>query len=230
MPAGDDLFGNFVHAGRERPTDVVGQVDYRLTHLVLGQLLTIERRLELDLDQLGLAQCRQHPDGHQPAVADVEFGPRPHLTEEVVDGEGHIGPGDLAGIDGEPVDLLHLGDAPGPGRRSRWGALRPAARRSTGGGFTHGWSPLRSCRLGDRLDLEVLLETGHTRLTPDARLFIAAEGHVRAEPQAPVDPNGPRPDPVGHADGAVAIRRPHRPREPVPVSYTHLTLPTKRIV
>src|SRR5664280_2419675 len=215
MAAGDDLFGNFVHAGRERPTDVVGQVDHGLAHLVLGQLPAIQRRLELDLHQLGLAQRRQHPDGHQPSVADVELGPRPHLTEEVVDGEGHVGTGDLVRIDGEPVHLLHLGDAPGPGRRCGGSALRPTVGRSSGSGFTHGWPPFRSCRLGDRLGLEILLKTGDTRLAPDAGLFIAAEGHVGAEPQSAVDPDGACPDPVGHADGAVAIRRPYRPRQSV---------------
>ena len=84
---GDDLLGHGVDLGRERPPDVVGQVEHRLADLLLGQLAAFEGRPELDLHQLGLAQGGQHADGHQPAVADVELGPGPHRAEQVVDGE-----------------------------------------------------------------------------------------------------------------------------------------------
>src|SRR3546814_15544010 len=54
---------------------------------------------------------------------------------------------------------------------------------------------------GDRLGLEVFLETGHTHLPAEAGLLVATERRVGAEPLAAVDADGSRTDPPCHRPG-----------------------------
>src|SRR5580658_1630605 len=63
-----------------------------------------------------------------------------------------------------------------------------------------------SSRPGDRLGLEVLLESGQPVLPADAALLVTAEGHVDAVGGATVDAHHPAPHPTGHGHGP--IRRP----------------------
>ena len=164
--AGDDPLGHLVHAGRQRPAHVVGEVEHRLPHLFDGQLAPLESGLELDLEQRRLPEGGEHPDGHQPAVPDAEVRPGPDVAEEVVDGVVDVGALDCVGVDGEPVDLLHLGHALGPGRSGPVLLVAHARPLPEWWWCVTGrpWRGGRSARrLGDGLGLQVLLEPGHAR-------------------------------------------------------------------
>ena len=91
----------------------MGQVDDDLANLFDGQLAALEGGVELDLQQLGLVLRRQHSDGEQSPLAQVDRVVGPHGPEEVVDGDVGVAPGEIGGVDGEAVDLLHLGHAGG---------------------------------------------------------------------------------------------------------------------
>ena len=86
-----------------------------LAQLVDGELAAFEGTVELDVQQVGLAERGQDADRHQATVPHVELVARPHGAEQMVDGHFRVAAGDGVGVDAEPVDLLHLGDA---GRRA----------------------------------------------------------------------------------------------------------------
>src|SRR5690348_7787197 len=73
----------------------------------------------------------------------------------------------------------------------------------------------RSGRFGDRLGLQVLLETGHTHLAADPGLLVATERSVRAEPDTTVHGEGAGTDPRRHCLRALERARVDRPGQPV---------------
>jgi hypothetical protein len=74
--------------GGEGPADVVGQVDHQFADLVLGEFAVGQGGVELDVDQVRLALGGQDADAQEPAGRNVEVGPAPHVTDEVVDRVG----------------------------------------------------------------------------------------------------------------------------------------------
>ena len=72
--AGDDPLGGRAQVRGQGPAHVVGEVDHDLAHLVLVELAVVERALELDVEQIGLPERGEHPDGDQPALAHREPG------------------------------------------------------------------------------------------------------------------------------------------------------------
>ena len=135
---GDGSLGRRLGAGRQRPANVVGEVDDRFADMLLVHLAPGERRAELDVEQLVLALGDDRPDGEQPALGDAQPGPGPHGAEEVVDGDLEVAPGHVGRVDREAVDLAHLRrTAFWANPSSEWG---PSPRRPVSS-----WA--RSCRL-----------------------------------------------------------------------------------
>src|SRR5690242_2081350 len=77
------------------------------------------------------------------------------------------------------------------------------------------FSNLISDTFRDQLRLEVLLEPGDTHLATDARLLVAAERRVRAEPDTAVDREGPGADPVRDRPSPLQRAAVDRAGEPV---------------
>ena len=118
----DDGLRRAADARGDGPADVVGEVDDDLADLLDRQLAAPERVVELDLQQLRLVLGRQDPDGQEAPIAQVDGVVGPHRPEEVVDGHVGVAPRQIRGVDGEPVDLLHLrhaGGAPAFGSLTR---------------------------------------------------------------------------------------------------------------
>src|SRR3954462_5023755 len=70
-------------------------------------------------------------------------------------------------------------------------------------------------RLGERLQLEVLLEPGDAHLPADAGLLVPAERNVGAVVQAAVDRHRARPDAPSNGVYSVTIAPAHRARQPI---------------
>src|SRR5256885_758346 len=118
---------------RQRPAHVVRELEDDLVDLLGGQLAAVESGAELRLQDLRLAEDPEHPDHDQAAVPDVEPGPAPDLSEDVVDGDRLVRRQRGIDVDAALVDLLDHLQATAAGR------------------FTHVCAP-RSRELGARLE------------------------------------------------------------------------------
>src|SRR3954470_22566702 len=70
-------------------------------------------------------------------------------------------------------------------------------------------------RSHDVLDLRVVLERVHGQVLAVAGLLVAAVGHLAGQRDVVVDPHAAEPQPVGDAQRAADVARPHRGREAV---------------
>src|SRR3546814_12758986 len=66
------------------PARVVGQEDHDLPQIGLGELLVLEGRLHLDVDDVVQPPADQQPDEQEAPVAEGQALAVPDLTEEVV--------------------------------------------------------------------------------------------------------------------------------------------------
>ena len=93
----------------------MGQVDDHLAHLLLGQLTALQGGIELEVEQVVLPERGQHPHDEEAAVPDVQGIAGPDRPEEVVDRQRRVVIEWGVRVEGEAVDLRHLGQACGRG-------------------------------------------------------------------------------------------------------------------